>query len=55
MQAVSDVGLLTTTDIQGLEIVTMVRRAVEKERQLASHVSAVMEFVAGAGEDSFGK
>ena len=55
MQVVSDVGLRTTTDIQGFDVVTMVRRPAEKEHQLASHISVVMKFVAGAGEDSFGK
>ena len=55
LQVVCDVGLRTMTDIQGFEVVMMVRRPAEKERQLASHVSAVMKFGAGAGEDSFGK
>ena len=54
MQVVSDVGLRTTTDIQGFDVVTTVRRSAEKEHQFASHISAVMKFVAGAGEDSFG-
>ena len=41
------VGLRTRTDIQGFDVVTMVRRPAEKEHQLASHISAVMKFVAG--------
>ena len=48
MQVVSDDGLRTTTDIQGFDVVTMVRRPTEKD--IRSHVSAVMKFVAGAGE-----
>ena len=52
VQVVYDVGMRTTSDIQGLELVTMVRRPAEKEHQLASHISVVMKVVAKAGENS---
>eukprot|EP00450_Noctiluca_scintillans_P002421 CAMPEP_0194482150 /NCGR_PEP_ID=MMETSP0253-20130528/4235_1 /TAXON_ID=2966 /ORGANISM="Noctiluca scintillans" /LENGTH=688 /DNA_ID=CAMNT_0039321673 /DNA_START=47 /DNA_END=2116 /DNA_ORIENTATION=+ len=57
-QVISDTGLRTTTDLKGFEVVMMVRRLAQKEHsaalaQLASRISAVMKFGAGAGEDPF--
>merc|ERR1719383_669617 len=53
-------GVHTTVDLKGFEVVTMVRRLAQKEHsaalsQLASRISAVMKFGAGAGEDPFAK
>merc|ERR1712136_478448 len=53
-------GVQTTMDLKGFEVVTMVRRLAQKEHsaalsQLASRISAVMKFGAGAGEDPFAK
>ena len=55
MQLVSDVGLRTTAGIQGLVVITAVRRPAEKEHQLASHIFVVMKIVARTGENSFGE
>jgi len=53
-------GVHTTVDLKGFEVVTMVRRLAQKEHsaalsQLASRISVVMKFGAGAGEDPFAK
>merc|ERR1719383_506240 len=59
-QVSSFTGVHTTVDLKGFEVVTMVRRLAQKEHsaalsQLASRISAVMKFGAGAGEDPFAK
>ena len=50
----------TTSDLKGFEVVSMVRKLAKKEHsaalaQLASRISAIMKFGAGAGEDPFAK
>ena len=52
--------LQTTSDLKGFEVVAMVRKLAKNEHsaalaQLASRISAVMKFGAGAGEDHFVK
>ena len=52
----SSVALQTLTDLEGLEVVTMVRRLAAQEHcvalaQLASHISANMKFGVGADDD----
>jgi len=59
-QESSSTGSQTTTDLKGSEVLTMVRRLAKKEHsaalaQLASRISAIMKFGAGAGEDPFAK
>ena len=51
MQLVSDVGLRTTAGIQGLVVITAVRRPAEKEHQLASYIFVVMKIVARTGKE----
>ena len=59
-QKSSSAALQTSTDLKGFEMVTTVRRLAEQERstalaQLASRISAIMKFGAGAGDDPFVK
>ena len=59
-QESSSAALQTTTDLKGIEVVTVVRRLAKQEHsaalaQLASRISAIMKFGAGAGEDPFVK
>ena len=53
----SSVALQSSTDLEGLKMVTMVRRPAAQEHsvahvQLASRISAVMKFGVGADDDS---
>ena len=59
-QESSSAALQTTTDLKGFEVVTMVRRLAKEEHsaalaKLASRISAIMKFGAGAGDDPFVK
>merc|ERR1712064_21522 len=59
-QESSSAALQTTTDLKGFEVVTLVRRLAKEEHsaalaQLASRISAIMKFGAGAGDDPFVK
>ena len=52
--------LHTSSDPKAVEVVAMVKRLAKKEHsaalaQLASRISAIMKFGAGAGEDPFRK
>ena len=54
----SSVALQTSTDLKSLEVVTMVRRLAAQEHtaadvQLASCITAIMKFGAGADDDPF--
>ena len=56
----SSVALQASTDLKRLKVVTMVRRRAAQEHpaalaQLASRISAIMKFGAGADDDSFVK
>ena len=56
----SSVAQQTSTDLKSLKVVTMVRRIAAQEHsaahvQLASCISAIMKFGAGADEDPFVK
>ena len=57
-QESSSAALQTSTDLKGFEVVTMVRRLAKQEHsaalaQLASRISAIVKFGAGAGDDPF--
>ena len=59
-QESSSAALQTSTDLKGFEMVTTVRRLAEQEHstalaQLASRISTIMQFGAGAGDDPFVK
>ena len=52
--------LHTSSDLEGFEVVIMVKRLAKNEHsaalaQLASRIAAIMKFGAGAGEDPFRK
>ena len=54
----SSVALQTSTDLEGFDMVTAVRRLAEQEHsaalaQLGSRISAIMKFGAGADDDPF--
>ena len=56
----SSVALQASTDLEGIKMVTMVRRLAAQEHsvalaQLASRISAIMKFGVGADDDPFVK
>ena len=56
----SSVALQTSTDLEGIKVVTMLRRLAAQAQsaadvQLASCISAIMKFGAGADDDPFVK